>query len=107
MADVILRIETPTPAWAEEVRDLLQRTLNPPGESTTRGSVSIADIPPELPATAVHPPGFIVRGVVVCDDPEEDAVTMLTAALSQAGYTVSVSDETASSFGREITVKPA
>lgn len=74
MADFALLLEAPDNSWAEHVRHLMQRALG------SHGSVSLGtagDRPPDAPA----PPGFVVTGVAVCDEPADEMLVLLTEAL--------------------------
>ena len=65
MADFALRLEAPDRAWAEHVAALIQQGL---GE---RGSVSVG-LPGERLPDSPPAPGYVVTGVIVCNEPEDE-----------------------------------
>jgi hypothetical protein len=74
MADFPLLLEAPDRAWAEHVQTLIQRALG------GRGSVTLG-LPGERLNDAAQAPGYVVTGVAVCDEPEDELLDVITAAL--------------------------
>ncbi len=95
MADFALLFEAPDRTWAEHVQRLIQEGL---GE---KGSASI-NLPGESLPNSPAPPGFVVSGIAVCDEPEQEMLEMITAKL--ADYDVEINS---SGPVTQITVRPA
>jgi hypothetical protein len=72
MADFPLLLEAPSREWAEHLQTLIQDAL---GE---RGSVHLG-LPGESLTGA--PAGYTVTGIAVCNEPEEEMLTLITSKL--------------------------
>lgn len=95
MPDFSLLLDAPDRAWAEHVRTVIQNAL---GE---RGSVTLG-LPGEPLPDAPGSPGYVVTGVVVCDEPEDEMLAVVKAALVD----YSVSDQPAPMGVRQLTIRP-
>lgn len=74
MPEFPLLLEAPDRGWAEHVQTLIQTAL---GE---RGSVTLG-LPGERLPDAPATPGYVVTGLVVCDEPEDEMLTAIRSAL--------------------------
>jgi hypothetical protein len=77
MADFPLLLHAPDRNWALHVESLIQKAL---GE---RGSVTLGLPGERLPSAPGAPgaPGYVVRGIAVCDEPEEEMLALIRTAL--------------------------
>jgi hypothetical protein len=74
MTDVLFTLEAPDRSWAAHVRQLIQDALG------DRGSLQLELPPPSQPGD-VEPPGFLLAGIAVCDEPPEEIHALIKAAL--------------------------
>jgi hypothetical protein len=75
MPDIALLLQAPDGAWAAHIETLVQQAL---GE---KGSVQFGDIPRAALPGAAETPGFVVTGIIVCDEPESEMLDRITAKL--------------------------
>jgi hypothetical protein len=74
MPDFPLLLDAPDRQWAEHVRTLIQTALG------QRGSVTVG-VPGERLPDAAGAPGYVITGVVVCDEPEDEMLAAIRSAL--------------------------
>ena len=74
MPDFPLLLDAPDRQWAKHVQTLIQRALGQ-GGSVTLG------LPGERLPNAAGAPGYVVTGVVVCDEPEDEMLAAIRSAL--------------------------
>jgi hypothetical protein len=74
MPDFPLLFDAPDRQWAEFVRTLIQKALG------QRGSVTLG-LPGESLPNAPGAPGYVVAGLVVCDEPEDEMLAAIRSAL--------------------------
>jgi hypothetical protein len=74
MADFPLLLDAPDRNWALHVESLIQKAL---GE---RGSVTLG-LPGERLPSAPGAPRYVVTGIAVCNEPAEEMLTAIRAAL--------------------------
>jgi len=74
MPDVPLLLDAPDRNWALHVESLIQKAL---GE---HGSVALG-LPGERLPSAPGAPRYVVTGMAVCDEPEEEMLAAIRAAL--------------------------
>jgi len=74
MPDFALLLDAPDRNWALHVESLIQKAL---GE---RGSVTLG-LPGERLPSAPGAPRYVVTGLAVCDEPEEEMLAAIRAAL--------------------------
>ncbi len=75
MPDIALSLQAPDGARARHVETLVQQAL---GE---KGSVQLGDIPDVALPGAAATPGFVVTGIIMCDEPESEMLELITAKL--------------------------
>lgn len=95
MPDFSLLLDAPDRQWAEHVRSLIQSALG------DRGSVTLG-LPGERLPEAPGSPGYVVTGVVVCDEPEDEMLATIKAALVD----YSIEDQPAPMGARQFTIRP-
>lgn len=96
MPDFSLFLDAPDRQGAEQVRNLIQNAL---GE---RGSVTLG-LPGERLPDAPGSPGYMVTGIVVCDEPEDE----MLAAIKSALVDYSVEDQPALMGARQLAIRPS
>jgi hypothetical protein len=74
MAEFPLVLEAPDRGWAEHVQKLMQDALG------VRGSVTLG-LPGEALPGSPPAPGYVVTGIAVCDEPEDEMIELLTSKL--------------------------
>ena len=74
MPEFPLLLDAPDREWAEHVRSLIQTALG------QRGSVTLG-LPGERLPNAPAAPGYVLTGVVVCDEPEDQMLSAIRSAL--------------------------
>jgi hypothetical protein len=95
MPDVPLLLDAPDRHWAAHVESLIQKAL---GE---RGSVSLG-LPGERLPSAPGTPRYVVTGMAVCDEPEEE----ILAAIRDALVDYDVEERPAPMASTQIVVRP-
>jgi hypothetical protein len=73
--DFPLLLDAPDRNWAQHVESLIQKVL---GE---QGSVSLG-LPGERLPSAPGAPRYVVTGIAVCDEPEEEMLAAIRGALA-------------------------
>jgi len=74
MADFPLLLDAPERSWVLRVESLIQKAL---GE---RGSVTLG-LPGERLPSAPGAPRYVVTGIAVCREPQEETLALIRAAL--------------------------
>ena len=74
MPDFPLLLDAPDRHWAQHVESLIQKALG------LRGSVTLGLSGERLPS-APGAPRYVVTGLAVCDEPEEEMLVAIRAAL--------------------------
>jgi hypothetical protein len=72
--DFPLLLDAPDREWAEHVRTLIQWALG------QRGSVTLG-LPGERLPDAAGAPGYVITGLVVCDEPADEMLSVIRSAL--------------------------
>jgi hypothetical protein len=75
MPDFPLLLDAPDRDWAQHVESLIQKAL---GE---RGAVTLG-LPGERLPSAPGAPRYVVTGIAVCDEPEEEMLAAIRGALA-------------------------
>ncbi len=95
MPDLRLLLDAPDREWAEHVESLIQKALG------AGGSVTLGPPGERLPS-APGAPRYVVSGLAVCDEPEEEMLTTVRAALVQ----YDVEERPAPTASTKIVVRP-
>jgi len=74
MPDFPLQLDAPDRHWAQHVESLIQKALG------QRGSVTLG-LPGERLPSAPEAPRYVVTGLAVCEQPEEEMLAAIRAAL--------------------------
>lgn len=95
VADFPLLLDAPDRNWALHVESLIQKAL---GE---RGSVTLG-LPGERLPSAPEAPRYVVTGLAVCEQPEEEMLVAIRAALVD----YAVEERPAPMASTQIVVRP-
>jgi hypothetical protein len=95
MADLPLLLDAPDRNWALHVESLIQKAL---GE---RGSVTLG-LPGERLPSAPGAPRYVVTGLAVCDEPEQEMLAAIRAVLVD----YEVEERPAPMVSTQIVVRP-